>query len=502
MPKKFFLLLVLLTNFAHAKFTDLTPNYPYYDAIQNLKVAEILRGYDDASFRAEAPINRAEFLKVVVKAFPEKFEPCQNNQLPFTDVFPEHWFFSFVCQATQAGIVQGYADQGFHPGKFLNVAEAAKILSLVAELPDFPSEPWFQTYLQNLEFQHALLPSFDTPSDLINRGEVAEIVERISKNIRNRSFSAYDTNTRTFIPQVREELYFYPQKLSLPALKNQKLIGTEFKVEKKVFENSLYTKHNISYKSNRNKISGLMLLPKTCESDGCPLLILNHGYYPTDIYRRGGGMKREQDYFVRQGFIVLHSDYRGHADSDPNPEDRKMYDGALGYTMDVYNLIQAYKKYKPSTSQKTFMLGHSMGGAITQNIITLWPDLVDRAVVYASSGGNAWNNYQRWWSKRSESNQSKTSWLTPNQNPWSWEQLSPENFYEHIQTPLLIFHGKRDGYTSIGVPLWWSDRMVERLESVGKDFDHIQYPTQGHIFVGSDWEDFVIRSKNFFQDQD
>ena len=45
--------------------------------------------------------------------------------------------------------------------------------------------------------------------------------------------------------------------------------------------------------------------------------MLNHGYIEPSIYVTGQGLAREQDYLACHGFVVLHTDYRGHAASDP-----------------------------------------------------------------------------------------------------------------------------------------------------------------------------------------
>ena len=48
-------------------------------------------------------------------------------------------------------------------------------------------------------------------------------------------------------------------------------------------------------------------------------MVLNHGYIEPSVYVTGQGLMREQDYLARAGFVVLHTDYRGYADSDPPP---------------------------------------------------------------------------------------------------------------------------------------------------------------------------------------
>ena len=49
-------------------------------------------------------------------------------------------------------------------------------------------------------------------------------------------------------------------------------------------------------------------------------MILNHGYIDPAVYTVGRGLKREQDYLARNGYVVLHTDYRNHGLSDDSPE--------------------------------------------------------------------------------------------------------------------------------------------------------------------------------------
>ena len=69
-----------------------------------------------------------------------------------------------------------------------------------------------------------------------------------------------------------------------------------------------------------------------------PAVVLNHGYIEPSVYVTGQGLMREQDYLARAGFVVLHTDYRGHAASDPaGDRDRET---RLGYTRDAINAVQ------------------------------------------------------------------------------------------------------------------------------------------------------------------
>lgn len=130
------------------------------------------------------------------------------------------------------------------------------------------------------------------------------------------------------------------EMLSLQEFAKRDFNGRDLKVGKILAENEAYMRYYITYKSGELTISGIMNVPKgTPPAGGFPVLFLNHGHIDTSVYTNGRGLKREQDYLVRRGYVVIHSDYRGHADSSKDPNaDREL---RLGYAEDVINAVKA-----------------------------------------------------------------------------------------------------------------------------------------------------------------
>jgi len=84
-------------------------------------------GYEDGSFRPDAPVNRAEALKILnLAAGLQELEG--STVVSFSDVFPEDWFTPYVKAAASREIVQGYSDGTFRPSNPITRAEAAKIV--------------------------------------------------------------------------------------------------------------------------------------------------------------------------------------------------------------------------------------------------------------------------------------------------------------------------------------------------------------------------------------
>jgi len=297
------------------------------------------------------------------------------------------------------------------------------------------------------------------------------------------------------IPQPLEQL---PSEFSIKHFSEMRLEGTDLVLESVETKTDAYTRHRISYRSNGLKISGILNIP---HGDGpFPLLIFNHGYIDPAVYTQGRGLKREQDYMARNGFAVLHTDYRGHAASDESPMDpkAKIYDAGLEYSMDSYNAIQAVRaaKLPQIDASRVGMLGHSMGGGVTLSILTAHPEMVTAAVLYAPVHADMWENFSRWRRERPEGDRTLETYGTREENPAAWDALSPNTYLSNVQAPLMLFQGRKDK----DVPAEWSDHLHKRLQEEGKDIQYVEYANEGHEFA-TQWSDFMKKSAAFFHEK-
>ncbi len=285
-----------------------------------------------------------------------------------------------------------------------------------------------------------------------------------------------------------------PAELSIPHFADMKLSGTGFMLDPVLADNSAYTRYGIEYYSNELKISGIMNIPKG--NGPFPLVLLNHGFIDPSVYTQGRGLKREQDYLARQGFAVLHSDYRGHALSDESPDIREVYDAGLEYSMDVLNAINAIRAADLPTVDATRvgMLGHSMGGGVTMNIGVAHPDMVNAIVLYAPVNADAWENFMRWRDMRDEGDRTRAALGTREENPKAWDLLSSKTYLDDISDPVLLFQGSNDK----DVPKEWADGLAAELERLKKDFTYVEYQGEGHEF-GPQWGDFMAKTSAFFK---
>jgi dipeptidyl aminopeptidase/acylaminoacyl peptidase len=286
-----------------------------------------------------------------------------------------------------------------------------------------------------------------------------------------------------------------PHPVSLQALMAKEYNGRQLRVGRVLARTSDYSRHFVTYKSGELTISGIMNIPSG--KGPFPVLILNHGYIDPAIYTNGRGLAREQDYLARNGYVVLHTDYRNHAQSDDDPAAELKL--RLGYTEDVINAVLAVKK---STlpyldTERIGLLGRSMGGGVTLNALVVKPGLVDAAVLFAPVSSNTVDNFNRWIRRNPDrdrlSERIIEEYGSPERNPQFWRNVSPVTFFDRITEPILIHHGTDDE----SCPIRWSRRTQAALEKAGKDSTLYVYEGEHHAFIPQ-WPLSMRRTVAFF----
>ena len=279
--------------------------------------------------------------------------------------------------------------------------------------------------------------------------------------------------------------------VSLPALMETEIVGSDLVIEELLGSTSKYTRHAVTYKANGLTISGIMNIP--VGTGPFPTLVLGHGYIDPRIYTSGRGLKREQDYLANQGFVVLHTDYRNHAGSDDDPDNAVNL--RLGYTIDVIAAALALKNsgIAQVDVNRIGYLGRSMGGGIGYNVATVAPNVFDAIVLYAPVSANYVDNFNKWGRGNPEiENPIIEKHGSPESNPDFWAGISAENFFDRVDDPIMIHHGTNDESCKIE----WSQRANDQLVALGKDVTFHIYEGEQHAF-GPQWELSMQRSVEF-----
>jgi dienelactone hydrolase len=262
-----------------------------------------------------------------------------------------------------------------------------------------------------------------------------------------------------------------------------------------------FTRYLIAYHSDGLRITGMMNRP---HGDGpFPVVILNHGYYPLDVYQTGNGSKLAADYLANRGFLTLSPDFRSHAGSDDAPNLFR-----AGHVIDALNLIPLAQKLPEAQPGKVGIWGHSNGGAITAKVIVV-SDQIAAAVIYSPASSNITEDYQfRVERRRSRSGQPpgrRTGVIdlptiefpvTPAQAPDLYERLSPLPYLKYVSAPVEIHWGSADET----VPYKWPGDLLDGLRAAGKQVEYFEYEGQPHSFVGAPNQLYLRRIAEFFAD--
>lgn len=108
-------------------FTDVSADAWYAEPVATLASAGLLAGYEDGSFRPDAPITRAEYAAIATR-----FDELAAAESNFTDI-SGHWAEDAINAAYGAGWVGGYEDGTFRPDQNITRAEAMALINRVLE---------------------------------------------------------------------------------------------------------------------------------------------------------------------------------------------------------------------------------------------------------------------------------------------------------------------------------------------------------------------------------
>ncbi|MDO4541459.1 MAG: S-layer homology domain-containing protein [Bacillota bacterium] len=110
-------------------FSDLSNNHWAFDYITSLVNQSIIKGYSDGTFRPEASITRAEFMKILGGHAENNGHNVYNYTTQrFTDVNSSHWAYTYVNWGQQKGVVSGNGDGKFNPDAKITRQEMAVML--------------------------------------------------------------------------------------------------------------------------------------------------------------------------------------------------------------------------------------------------------------------------------------------------------------------------------------------------------------------------------------
>lgn len=115
---------------ANIDFIDVDDSTEYLQAIDYLVENDVLHGNPDGSFKPYECVKRVEFLKILAQAQKANFDGEYNlYENKFPDAFNDQWYWPYLGYSLREGIVHGYPDGLFRPGKCMARSEAIKMAS-------------------------------------------------------------------------------------------------------------------------------------------------------------------------------------------------------------------------------------------------------------------------------------------------------------------------------------------------------------------------------------
>ena len=149
-------------------FSDVSSSDWYGTTVATLADMGIVKGYEDGTFRPNAPITRAEFAAIATRFFDETGATYEPGT--FTDVTGSEWFAGAIMDAVNLGLIGGYEDGTVRPNNNITRAEACAIVNrtlgrvpdadhLLPEdemktWPDNPESAWFYADMQEATNGH------------------------------------------------------------------------------------------------------------------------------------------------------------------------------------------------------------------------------------------------------------------------------------------------------------------------------------------------------------
>lgn len=286
-----------------------------------------------------------------------------------------------------------------------------------------------------------------------------------------------------------------PDPVSLPALAQKSFNGGRLRLGEEVLRTATQRQHRVTYRSGGLTISGRIAVP---EGDGpFPAVVLAHGYIDPAVYVNGQGMTRERAWLADHGYVALHVDYRGHAESGPDRS--RGLDMRMGYTEDVVNAVLALRSWQgPVDDDRVAVVGRSMGGGVVMNVLAAKPGLVRAGVAFAPVSSDAVDNFDRW-IRRDPARDGVAARILrrhgePADNPDFWAGISARTYFADITEPVLIHHGTADDTC----PPRWSRETARLMEAAGVGVTLRTYPGEGHAF-GPQFELSMQRTDRFLR---
>jgi endonuclease YncB( thermonuclease family) len=174
---------------ADYSFPDVQEDHSNFEAIIFLRDRGVIDGYDNGNFGPDDPVSRVQALKILLLG--SNIDPAENICSDFPDVPSTHWGQRFIAEAANRGIVSGNSDGTFRADATMNRAEALKIILLANDISpvipvvnpfiDVNVNDWFVSFAEYAK-NKKLVDSAEVflPAEELTRGDFVELMYRLA----------------------------------------------------------------------------------------------------------------------------------------------------------------------------------------------------------------------------------------------------------------------------------------------------------------------------------
>jgi uncharacterized protein len=212
--------------------------------------------------------------------------------------------------------------------------------------------------------------------------------------------------------------------------------------------------YRMSWPSGGQTMTGLISMPEG--SGSFPVVVVNHGFIPPERYGEGQDSLLFAEPMAQHGFVAVSPNWPGYLGSGPGPADLPSIVGQVVTALDLVTSLGSIPQADPS---RVAFVGHSNGGGVSE-IAMVVDRRIKAVVLHAPVSSDMADNARKWWVARPDS---LGSLGTPDANPDGYRHLSPREYFQSGQAPVLIVQGTVD-HT---IPRPWTEATYAALQARG-----------------------------------
>ena len=235
------------------------------------------------------------------------------------------------------------------------------------------------------------------------------------------------------------------------------------------------------------EIEGFLFQPEDV-SEPVPAVVYPHGG-PTSVY--GDEWDGHAQYFVDKGFAWFAINFRGSTTYGLGFERENHDDWGVGDTADCIAAGEYLRTLDWIDGDRIAIFGASYGSYMALTAL-VHPDNPFACAVAKYGDCNILTSWAQ--GDRPGSDDLERMMGHPSRNRSGYHAGSPIHDVERIEQPILIAHGEKDAR----VHLKQAEELVAELQRLGKRYEYVTYPAEGHGFLRRESQiDFYKRLERF-----